>query len=353
MKVVVVELNKYHTETFPIYENLLPAFLHTASVECHYYCHADKAAELRGVYGRITAIVSGLGYFVLRNLQLRAPFFRWKIQRLVRQLGADVVVFNSIEPERNYRVFKGVEAKRKIAIVHNPATLPHTPKAPNEEYFVLSEIVYNKFKATLPLRGYMLPYFKPYPTAPEAPRGEGMMIGVQGLVNFNRRDYDFLIELCKLLQAKDAGGIIFNIIGSNNKKGGKRLREQIAAFGLERYFLLHETLDDAAFFGEVEKCDLLMTLLGPKQRHYFEDKTTATFSHAAAYNKPMLLSRENALAWGLDDTTQYCYDDLADCAEIVCRLGGLSVRKANFLAWREEELAKNRALLALAETAAR
>lgn len=345
MKVVVVELNKYHTETFPIYENLLPAFLQTESVECHYYCHADKAVELSGVYRYIAPIIGNFCYFVVRNLQLRTPFFRWKIQRIIDKLKADVVVFNSIEPERNLNVFKGVRAKRKIAIVHNPLALSLDAKNANEDYFVLSEIVYNKFRDELPLSGYMLPFFKPYPTEPKE-RGDGkIMIGVQGLVNFKRRDYDFLIELCKLLKEQKHEGVVFNIIGSNNKKGGKWLRELIAEFGLEEYFVLHESLDDAAFFSEVEACDLLMPLLGPKQRHYFEDKTTATFSHAAAYNKPMLLSRENAEAWGLDDLKQYIYEDVETCAAVLQHLYNLESHKAKFAQWTALRLKENLKLL--------
>lgn len=344
MKLLVVELNQYHTETFPIYAPLLPSFLHTEEIELHFLCHAEKASELSSVYEDISPVISKAGYFIVRNLQLRSNYFRWKIQKIIDRLDIDVLVFNSIEPDRNQKVFKALQSPHKLAIVHNPAKLI-IEKEPNESYFVLGESVYEHFKTSLPLDAYLLPFFKPFQTKAKSKADDCLMIGVQGLVDFRRRDYDFLIQLAKNLKMKEVTSVRFNIIGSNNKKGGARLRELIAQNDLGNYFILHEYLDDKTFFSEIEACDLLMTLLGEKQKHYFKDKTTATFSHAAAFNKPMLLSLDNAKAWSLDETTQYIYKDLASAAELLSSITDLPSRKAAFSDWRETKLEKNRALL--------
>lgn len=348
MKCVIIELNKYHTETFPIYENLLPAFFCTNDLECYYYHLPHRLHDLSRRYRNVVPVINAWQYFLIRNLGLRVSFFARKIQQIIDTVGADAVVFNSIEPERNQKVFEAVTAKMKIAVIHNPARFSLS-RQKNEYFFVLSELLYDRFKGKLPLDGYFLPFFRPRFSAdsPVERLHNGIVIGVQGWINFKRRDYDFLIRVARRMKEEGTAHVVFNIIGSNNKKGGKRLREMIRSDCLDPFFRLHESLDDMAFFREIEACDLLMPLLGPAQKAYFQDKTTATFSHAVAYNKPMLLSRQNADAWGLDEGSQFIYDDDETCAGILKNMAATALgrKRKQFEAWRSVQVENNRALL--------
>lgn len=345
MRIVVVELNKYHSETFPIYENLLPSFFNKGDLEWFYYQLPAPRNRRSTAYPYVRPIIGEWEYFLIRNLGFRIPVFARKVQHIVDSTGADVVVFNSIEPKRNQRVFEAVTASKKIALIHNAAAFSPHEKRGNEFFFVLSPIVYHHFRNTLPLDGYLLPFFKPYTIASHQRNGDKTIIGIQGLVNFVRRDYAFLIQVAGKLKEEGIETVLFNIIGSNNKKGGKKLRELIRVAGLESFFKLHEYLDDQAFFAEIEQCDVLMPLLGPEHEVYFKDKTTATFSHAVAYNKPMVLWRRNAEAWNLDGRTQYVYDDVDDCADILQHLTALPKKKERFEQWRNIQIDINRELL--------
>jgi hypothetical protein len=341
MNVLVIELNKYHTEIFPIYENLLPFLFKPDVLRFHYYCLPGVQKELAEVYEHVECVISRPGYFLIQNLGLRIPVFRRKIQKLIHSLDADAVVLNSIEPHRNQKIFKGLTAERKIAVIHNPRKFA-LQKEKNEHYFVLSETVFEAFRERLPLDGFLLPFFKPYPTRGKVKMSSPVIIGIQGWVNFKRRDYGFLIEVCRKLKELKTEGVLINIIGANNHKDGKKLRDLIREHDLESYFRLHESLDDRSFYNEIEGCDLLMPLLGPDQKRYFSDKTTATLSHAAAYGKPMVISRENAKAWSLNEDAHYIYDDIQSCVDLLKDLKDLSGKTERFIAWRDEKIRKNR-----------
>ena len=352
MKILIVELNKYHTETFPIHSNLLPAFFGEDDIEFHYMCHEDNARQLNDVYENTAPVVSNFIYFLVKNTGLRPWYFKRKIQGTIDRIIADAVVFNSIEPERNRKVFNAVKAKRKIAVIHNPKRFS-LRKNDNEDFFVISKTVFEAFKDALPLSGYLLPFFKPYPSEPSVKNSGKTMIGIQGLIDFRRRDYNFLVKLAITLKKQGISNVLFNIIGANNKKGGKKLRDMIREDALSEYFRLHEKLVDKAFYSEIETCDLLMPLLGPLQESYLKEKTSATLSHAAAYSKPMLLSRSNAVAWELDEGNAFLYNDLESCAQLfktdnpegVHCSDIIQKKQKNFTQWAAAEITKNTEML--------
>lgn len=344
MNALVVELNNYHTETFPVYEQLLPSFLGTDRINWHYLHMPEKSDDLSDVYLNLHCAVSRFGYFIIRNTGLRVPVFTWKINRLLSQLETDILVFNSIEPERNRDIFRTVKARVKIALIHNPERF-NLKRNENEYYFVLSRTVYETFRDSLPLSGYLLPYFKPYAIQEKERSPHVTTVGIQGWVNFKRRDYAFLIDQAKELKKNSVDSVRFNIIGANNSKGGKRLREMISENSLSDYFTLHEKLTDKEFYNEIAKCDILMPLLGREQEKYFRKKISSTLSHAAAYGKPLLLTSANAEAWDLPPDSCCTYTDLSSCTAILKAAEGLDQKKKSFETWKEEQIRKNREFL--------
>lgn len=308
-KVLVFELNNYHTETFPIYEHVLPKLFGEEAMTFEYYVLPQKQADVATFYEKSNAICSRVIFFFIRKLQLRRLYYTWKINRIVKETGADIVVFNSVEPDRNLKVFSGIEAPLKIGVMHNPGKIAYQ-KGANERLFVLNKNVFDKYRERLALDGFILPFYHPRSLSTLEKKSGQTLIAVQGLVKFNRRDYGLVVDVAKALKRRGQSHIRFNIIGNIGTKDGQKLKERIRTEGLEEYFILHGFLHDREFLEEVAKCDYIMTALSPAYDQYFTDKMTASFSHSATFRIPMILSGQNAAAWGIPDEAAVVYDTI-------------------------------------------
>lgn len=313
-KVFVFELNSYHTETFPIYENLLPSLLHD-DIQVEYFVTEERYEDTLATFKNVHLLCPRWLSPFIRHLQLRVPYFRRRINALVTEQKPDMVVFNSIEPERNYKVFKKINAPKKLGLVHNPKK-SGIVRGENECYFVLSRLLYENFKDKLPLDGYLLPYFRQFVFPPKKEDAR-VLVAVQGIISFKRREYAFLIEAAKVMREQGVANVIFNIIGSKTHKDGPEFFKMVQDAGLSDYFLFYDKLDDREFFEQIDASDCIMTLLHEKQQKYYHEKTTASLSHAAAYGKPLLLYRENAKAWDMTDVTALIYDDAQTCIRVL------------------------------------
>ena len=182
-------------------------------------------------------------------------------------------------------------------------------KEANEQYFVLSRLLFENFKEQLPLAGYLLPYFGQF-KLPEKAIGETVTVAVQGLISYKRRDYHFLLDAAKTMQERGIGQICFNIIGNRHIQDGPEFFKTVETQGLAGYFRFYDELDDRAFAEQINASDCIMTLLHENQRQYYHDKTTASLSHAASYGKPLVLCRENAEAWDIGSADALIYDNV-------------------------------------------
>lgn len=312
MKVLIFELNNYHTENFPLYEELLPSLL-KEDIECSYYVVPSKVGELQGVYTRVRPLAGRLWWYLMRKLKLRQFFLASHIDAIINKEKADVIVFNSAEPEENYAVFKELKFSGiKLTVFHNPLHKTFD-NGPGEYNFVLGEQVYSHVKEQKEhINGYFLPYFQRYAFEGIRRDEKVLKVAIQGWINFKRRDYSFLIETARKLKEQGIGNIKFDIIGGMNNKGGKKLLNLVRADGLEDYFIFHERLNDYDFFRAVASSDYVMTLLGEEQKGYYKDKLTGSLTQSAAIGVPLILSRDNAMAWQLDDGNALVYDSLED-----------------------------------------
>jgi len=313
LRVLVFELNPYHTETFSIYSYYLPKIFNQ-KVDIKYFVLPQKYNDLKEeVYKNdIFQIVSKNTYFFIKHFGLRKVFYTLKIKQLIKNLNPDLIIFNSVEPKGNFQIFKKINFKKKWGLIHNPLSNDIENIA---SFFVLSKTLYEKYQSKYNLLGYMLPYFKEFDFQEKKFNQNKIIIGAQGIVKFSRKDFLFLIKLAKKLKEKNISNIKFNIIGSENKKDWIKLKKQILTEKLESFFILHKSLSDEKFFKEINDCDFLIALLHERQKIYFEDKISATLSHAAAYSKPLILWDQNAKAWEIDKEGAIVYKDLDDLVD--------------------------------------
>ncbi len=349
-QVLVFELNNYHTETFPIYANLLPDLLGD-DVHISYYVDNAKHEELSRTYANLSQLYPRWLSYLLRKLQLQTLFFKKKIQRLIDETAADVVVLNSIEPERNFDLFREIRAPQKIAVLHNPARAVYKEleALPHEHYYVISDVVYASYRESLPLEGYFLPFFSATDVVKNAPENK-IRIGIQGLIDYRRRDYAFILELAKALKQMGVNHVEFDIIGSlksPNPRGAKRLQASIKAEGLENYFILHPTLNDQAFMESVASCTYLMTALTEHYDFYYRNKTTAALSHAATLGIPLILSADNASAWNMDGSNALVFNDVEGLMGALSRHDTAEYSKLckTFSQYISEKILSNREML--------
>jgi hypothetical protein len=158
--------------------------------------------------------------------------------------------------------------------------------------------------------GYFLPYFTKFNK--DFPKDTFLKIAVQGWVNYERRDYDFLIDIAKELKKKNIQNIKFDIVGSIKTKGGKRLLDSINKNQLKHYFIIHNSLDDYEFFRCINSSHFLFALLGKEQEQYFNHKLTGTLTQSASCAIPLILSYDNAKVWGFKEEFSLIYKTKED-----------------------------------------
>ena len=319
MKVCVIELNKFHTEVFPVYENLLPAIFPDREIDIHYFVVPRKYQELKHIYGdRLHAAYDAGVYFLCSKTGLRGIYFKSSVKRIIGQHHPDLVIFNSIVPERTRDAFESITDRMKFGIVHGfGRVLPRKMK--NSFYFVLGEEIYQKYREQN-IDGYMQPLFPQFKL--EKVRNEDKtIIAVQGTISFKRRDYPLLVRTARELKARQQAGVLFNIVGSMSHRDAPALLRLVRRHHVEDYFQFHEALSDEQFYREVISSDYLMPLLGERQKKYLShDTITSTHSHSISYNKPMILSADNAMAWGMDSSTALIYKSHRELTELITGL---------------------------------
>src|SRR3972149_9278065 len=101
MKVFVIELNHYHTETFAMYKELLPSLLNDKDINIYYYVIPSKLECLNFTKNDIIHKITNPAtrYFVSKT-GLRSLYFTFHIKSLIRSHKPDLLIFNSIEARR-------------------------------------------------------------------------------------------------------------------------------------------------------------------------------------------------------------------------------------------------------------
>jgi hypothetical protein len=92
-----------------------------------------------------------------------------------------------------------------------------------------------------------------------------------------------------------------------------------------------------------------MPLLGDAQEKYLaHDTITSTYSHSAAYNKPMIMSTQNAKIWDIDSRTTLIYSDMYGLVDLIQDLPKEEAYRElceSLNKWTEQRIAENKRLL--------
>ena len=219
-----------------------------------------------------------------------------------------------------------------IGIVHNPEDLIWKERPHNVQLFGLSENFFDGHSEKLD--GYMLPYFA-HAVPPRKVRDPIPLIGVQGHVDRQRRDYDFLLQVAAELKRRNVLPCRFNIIGTLFHE---TLQKRVETKGLDQYFIFHRRLSDVEFYSELMRCEFLMPLLGTRHKKYFYDKISATLSHPATFNIPMIIWKQNALAWRMDMDCVLTYEGLDDLSDTLCHLASVESLRLRYAKFVEQQI---------------
>lgn len=319
MTVLVLELNSFHLELFPMYRRLLPALLGERP-DIRYFVLPGLAERARDIVGPgVQALNPSWLRFVVPSKSLRARYYQRRVQHLVDVIRPHAVVFNTIEPAPYLQVFRHIQHPLKVGIVHNPRRegMSYETRSSEELVFCLHDYNYRLLAQDKPVDGYLSPFFKYRNVDAVTPREGPLEIAVQGIISFNRRDYPFLISLAERIARGGATRpIVFNILGDARRRDGPRLRRLVADHGLDQQFRFHVGLPDGEFFDQLCRATYLMPLLNAQSDSYAgAAKVTAAYGHSGAYGIPMILHRDTAHLWEIGDDACLAFDGFVDLAD--------------------------------------
>lgn len=299
-----------------MYEHWLPLLTGNTQLNIRYFAHPDLMRDLAFPEAGRLAPIPPSAAWRKRLPSTRAQWFLHErfLRAQIRQHRADWVVVNTTEYGYSAAMVQRTTGVKKILIAHNPERLGWQRQG-DTSVFCMNEYIYRSVRDSVALDGYMLSFFPPVrftdPVINAVP-----LVGVPGGVSFKRRDYGTLIELARSW-GSGAGAAVFNIISEVDFKEGRRLWQQVHDAKLERHFRFHHRLTDRDFARQVYECDYLLPLVGNADRSYLTQKNSATFSHAARYGKPMLLTDEEAAAWEIPAPACGVYGDAAGLGRLL------------------------------------
>ena len=187
MRLLVFELNSFHTELLPMYQPLLPSLFGDQKLDIDYYLLPTLVSRARDMVGsRVEALNTPLRIFALAPRSFRTQYYRKQVQRLVDRLQPEAVLFNTIEPPEFFHVFRELSHPLKIGVVHNPRRkgIDYGPRAAGELIFCLHDYNYRLLEQDKPVDGYLSPFYGGLNSS-WVPASDGcLQIAVQGLVSF-------------------------------------------------------------------------------------------------------------------------------------------------------------------------
>jgi hypothetical protein len=291
-KILIFELNDYHTEALIMFPELLSSIEGYESSEIVFYLTEKKADDAKEIlknrietikHTKLSQFVKKLGFNTL-SLKLLTKSF-------IKEETPDLVLMNSIDGRRFSNVFHSIKSK-KIGLIHNPLDRFKKTNFNTKNTLICcyNYFNYELLKDRFPIQGFFSPVFKNFEFE-DIPKNKVPVIFIQGHIEYYRRDYLSLIDLAKQLKEKNIK-LVFNIVGNSNKADGPDLKEKAANEELSPYFRFHNRLPDRDFFYQIASSDFCMPMIGEDQKRYLEGKSTHSYSHSLAYHKPIIASKD-------------------------------------------------------------
>lgn len=322
VNVLVFEFFPFHAQNFPMYEHWLPVLTGQDRLNIRYYAHPQLMRDLAFPEPQRLESIPPAQAWRERLPSLRLHWFVQErfLRAQIRAHQAQYVVFNTVERGYSAALAARIEGVKKVLVAHNPERLGWQRRA-DTSLFCMNHYIYRSLSERLPLDGYFLSFFPPERFT-DSVHNAVPVIGVPGGVSFKRRDYQLLLDLAGSWERSGAGPgpAVFNIISEVGFKDGRQLWDRVHQAGLMRHFRFHERLSDRDFARQVYECDYLLPLVGNTDPSYLREKNSATFSHAARYRKPMLLTPAEARAWEVPAEACGIYADVQGLGRLLVGL---------------------------------
>lgn len=117
---------------------------------------------------------------------------------------------------------------------------------------------------------------------------EDIWITIPGNIELKRRDYHWIIDVCT--KNKLPNNIKFILLGNASKADGKEIIDRIKTEHIENQFIWFDKFVNQNVFNDyIKKTDYLLPLLHENRSEYLIYKTSGTFSLSEAFSKPMIL----------------------------------------------------------------
>lgn len=140
---------------------------------------------------------------------------------------------------------------------------------------------------------------------------EDIWITIPGNIELKRRDYHWIIDVCS--KNKLPNNIKFILLGNASKGDGKTIVERIKKENLEKHFIWFDSfINQNEFNGYIQKSDFLLPLLHETNSEYIQYKTSGTFSLSEAFSKPMILHSNFRML-----NKYYCIEFYSDIPEFI------------------------------------
>lgn len=288
MKIAILEIRESHEEC--IYTQL--RFLKDAGHRVTLILHPILARQI-SEYAELADETlyfdfEKQGFFEKLRLQ-------WQLYGILKKF--DLLVLNTAH---SYSVLRNLSLLLRFARTGCIGILHDTKKLDSsftqriisqkvKKYFVLNDALLpeNQKVGDIKLQSFYPIFFPDYEPVPVYKQNE-IWIGIPGRIDYDRRDYDFLVDA--LAGISDLNRIKFIILGKvdRDRTAGKRLYDRLEKSGqLGRFKLFHSFIPNREFHAYLDACDYIMPLLRPNEE-YLKHKITGSFNLAFAYKKPLL-----------------------------------------------------------------
>ncbi|WP_373518853.1 hypothetical protein [Pricia sp.] len=220
---------------------------------------------------------------------------QWQLFGMLKKF--DLIVFNTAH---SYSVVRNLTVLLRFAEVACVGILHDTKKLLSsstqsiisqkvKKYFVLNDALLPLHKNTgaIKVQSFYPIFFPEYEPLPVYKQND-IWIGIPGRVDYDRRDYDFLVNAIAEIPTLDR--VKFIILGKvdRNNAAGKRFYDSLEKSGqLGRFKLFHSFVENRDFHSYLAACDYIMPLLKPNA-DYLKYKISGTFNLAFAHKKTML-----------------------------------------------------------------
>lgn len=288
MKTAIVEIKESHEECICTQLSFLKDAGHQVTLILHPIL-AKQIIDYANLAENVVYIdFDNQGFFKKLGLQ-------WQLFNTLKKF--DLIVLNtahSYSVLRNLTVLLRLARSKCVGILHDTKKLDSsfTQRIISQKvkkYFVLNDALLpsDRDNDGIKVQSFYPIFFPQYEPMPVYKQND-IWIGIPGRVDYNRRDYEFLVNA--LSEINVLNRVKFVILGKVDRSTatGKRFYDRLEKSGqLGRFKLFHSFIKNRGFHSYLAACDYIMPLLIPNT-DYLKYKISGSFNLAFAHKKPML-----------------------------------------------------------------